>query len=215
MSERLEKRPIPLFDLGNVVIKVDFAPFVEWLTARSEAKDPDRARALLRSSLFVDLEFGDISREEFARRLRGLYKADFTQAELEERFCAIFPGEVAGMSEVLRELASEGPLYCLSNTNEIHLSHIRERHPELLSPFKRIFASHEIRARKPYPGVYRGVADALGVAPGRLVFFDDVQANVEGALRAGLEAYLFLESEQVRSLLNDRGEMADNKNYGG
>lgn len=208
-------RPIPLFDLGNVIVKVDFNPFVSWLTEKSVHGDPEKARALLRSSLFSDLEFGHIGREEFSRRLRGLHGAEFTQEELEERFCAIFPGEVEGMVELLGELAAEGPVYCLSNTNEIHLEWLRERRPELLRPFTRVFASHEVRARKPYPGIYRGVADSLGVSPAHLVFFDDLAANVEGARRAGLEAHLFLEAGQVRSRLKPNQGMDDNRGHGG
>jgi HAD superfamily hydrolase (TIGR01509 family) len=193
--------PIPLFDLGNVIVKVDFDPFVEWLTARSEERDEAKVRLLLRSSLFYDLEFGHISRTEFARRLRSLYRAEFSQEELEENFCGIFPGLVPGMVELLEELTRAGPVYCLSNTNEIHLEWLKAREPDCLRHFTRVFASHEVGLRKPYPGIYRGVAESLGVAPGELVFFDDVHANVEGALRAGLDAHVFSEAGQVRSVL--------------
>lgn len=192
---------IPLFDLGNVVLKVDFDPFVEWLAERSAKRDEARVRTLLHSSLFFDLEFGHIGREEFAHRVRAMYGAEFTQGELEERFCAIFPGPVPGMLELLAELREAGPIYCLSNTNEIHLSWIRSRMPEVLSPFEHVFASHELRSRKPYPGIYVQVAERLGVAPAGIVFFDDVRANVEGALRAGLEAHLFTEAGQARERL--------------
>ena len=146
--------PVPLFDLGNVVIKVEWGPFLAWLTENSEARDPLRAKAFLQSSLFYDFEFGNIGRAEFAQRTAVLFKAGFTQAEFERRFCDIFPSPVPEMPELLYELAKEGPIYGLSNTNEVHLSWIREKYPELLSPFTRFFASHEMRRRKPYPVIY-------------------------------------------------------------
>lgn len=211
----------PLLDLGNVVVQVDFWPFLEWLSAKAGHEGSDQVSFLLRSSLFYDFEFGHISRAEFARRVGRLYGAEFPAAELEERFCAIFPGLVEGIEPLMEELASEGPIYCLTNTNEIHLEYIRARFP-VMEKFTRVFASHEMGRRKPYPGIYRDVARELGVDPRSLVFFDDVHANVQGALRAGLEAHMFdgVEGMRVRlshprtgeaSFLGGSGELSRRK----
>jgi putative hydrolase of the HAD superfamily len=190
----------PLLDLGNVVVQVDFQPFLRWLAEKAGHSGTEQVSALLRSSLFYDLEFGHISRAEFVRRVGGLYGAKLPAAELEERFCAIFPGLVEGIEPLMEELAAEGPLYCLTNTNEIHLSYIRENFP-VMKKFTRVFASHEMGRRKPYPGIYRDVARELNLDPRSLVFFDDVHANVKGALRAGLEAHVFEGVEGMRARL--------------
>lgn len=196
---------IPLFDLGNVVIRVDFEPFLVWLAERSSSGCREKAGTVLRSSLFYEYEFGNISRQQFAQRLGALYGAEIPLSELEERFCGIFPGPVEGIDEVLTELAAQGPIYALSNTNELHLEWLRRNHAGLMGKFTKIFASHELRARKPYPGIYRDVAEALGVHASRLVFFDDLEANVEGARLAGLEAHLFREAGQVKVALKPNG----------
>jgi HAD superfamily hydrolase (TIGR01509 family) len=192
---------IPLFDLGNVVIRVDFSPFLAWLAERSETKSLEHASAVLRSSLFYDLEFGSIGREHFRERLALLYRASFSQFELEQSFCGIFPGPVEGMEEWLLELSSAGPVYALSNTNEVHLEWLKREYPGLMGKFTRVFASHEIGARKPYPGIYRKVAEELQCRPEEIVFFDDLPANVEGARKAGLEAYLFSDTLRARAVL--------------
>src|SRR3989338_625992 len=96
---------VPLLDLGNVVVKVDFAPFLDWLCECSAERDTAKVTALLSSSLFYDFEFGNIRRAEFARRLGMLYGAEFPLVELEERFCAIFPGLVEGMEATVEQLA--------------------------------------------------------------------------------------------------------------
>lgn len=201
-------KKVPLFDLGNVLVRVDFNPFIDWLTERSESKDREKASAILRSSLFYDFEFGNLSREAFTKRLSNLYRADFSLKEVEEKFCSIFPGLVDGMEELLQELAAEGPVYCLSNTNELHLSHLRERYP-CMAAFTKLFASHEMRKRKPYPGIYRDVAHELNVDPRDITFFDDVHANVQGAIRAGLDAHLFESALQVRGVLKSGGKTDD------
>jgi HAD superfamily hydrolase (TIGR01509 family) len=197
----------PLLDLGNVVVQVDFQPFLTWLSRRAGHTGTDRVSALLSSSLFYDFEFGHISRAEFTRRVSKLYGASFPAAELEQEFCGIFPGLVEGIEPLMEELAADGPLYCLSNTNEIHLSYLRERFP-VMSKFTRIFASHEMGRRKPYPGIYRDVAHELGLEPRDLVFFDDVHANVRGALRAGLEAHVFDGVEGMRARLPGSDELS-------
>lgn len=190
---------IPLLDLGNVVVKVDFHPFLTWLAARSEEKDFAKASRVLTSSLFYDFEFGALSPAAFTARLGNLYRAEFREDELTEQFCAIFPGLVEGMEALVAEMAAAGPLYCLTNTNELHLSFIR-RHFPVMEKFTKVFASHELHKRKPYPGIYLDVANALDVAPADLVFFDDVPANVQGAARAGLEAHLFTSAVEAEKL---------------
>lgn len=195
------------------MVKVDFQPFLSWLCERSAEKDFEKCRRLLSSSLFFDFEFGQVTPGEFARRLRALFGAEFSSTELEERFCSIFPGIVPGMDSVMEELAAAGPVYCLSNTNEIHLAHLRLHYP-IMAKFSRVFASHELGQRKPYPAIYRNVARELNVAPSQLLFFDDVRANVEGALRAGLDAHLFSEAGQIRDRLKDFKGM-DDKAYTG
>ena len=195
-----EFQRIPLLDLGNVIVRVDFEPFFLWLQSRSKLDDLNKIRALLTSSLFFDFEFGNIPRQEFARRVRGLYQAEFSDEELEEKFCGIFPGLVDGMEDLLRELAAMGPVYCLTNTNELHLQHCL-REFSILHSFTKIFSSYQLKRRKPYPGIYRDVAREIGVDARLLVFVDDSHANVKGAIRAGLEAHVFSDRSQVQNLL--------------
>jgi HAD superfamily hydrolase (TIGR01509 family) len=193
-------RKTPLLDLGNVIVQVDFTPFLSWLEKKSSLADKKSIPAILRSSLFYDFEFGHISRQEFGARISNLYKAQFYQEELEDQFCSIFPGLVDGMEGFLEELAADGPVHCLSNTNEIHLEYCLKRFP-VLSRFHTIFASHQLNKRKPYPGIYVDVANALDLSPAEIIFFDDSHANVEGALRAGMEAHVFAGVSGLRTIL--------------
>lgn len=180
---------IPLLDLGNVIVKVDFHPFLSWL--ESQARRTVESKALLTSSLFYDFEFGNLSRDEFRRRVGEWTGCLLDRAEFETNFCAIFPSLVDGVEEAMDRLKGQGPVYCLSNTNEIHLEYINKHYP-IMKKFDRVFASHEIQKRKPYPGIYHFVADALDLETKDMVFFDDVAQNVEGAKKVGMEAHVFL-----------------------
>lgn len=191
---------IPLLDLGNVIVKLDFPPFLQWIEGK--ARRPLDPKLLLRSSLFYDFEFGNMNREEFRRRVGEWIGCFLEKEEFEQAFCGIFPDLVQGMDEAMDQLKAKGPVYCLSNTNEIHLEYICQRFP-IMQKFDRIFASHEIRKRKPYPGIYRFVADSIGIDTGDMVFFDDVAQNVEGALKVGMDAHVFLNVSDMLERLKE------------
>lgn len=199
---------IPLLDLGNVILTVDFSPYLEWIENNSETKDKERIRGSLSSSLFFDYEFGNIERREFIARMESLFHGNFPIAEFEQAFCGIFPGLVEGMEESIEALLAKGPVYCLTNTNELHFSYARANYP-ILNHLTRIFASHEMGRRKPYPGIYREVAKTLEVHPRQLVFFDDVSANVRGAERAGLESHLFQGAKHLMNCLSSSNNPAE------
>ena len=189
----------PLLDLGNVILRVDFEGFFLWLSKRSKLISADEIKKFLTSSLWAEYEFGTISKQDFIERARKLFQADFTDAEFEEQYCNIFPGIVPGMDLVLSEMAEAGPVYCLSNTNEMHQKKFM-RDFVLLEKVTKIFASHEIHKRKPYPGVYQDVVNEIGIKPKDVIFFDDLQKNIDGAKKAGLEAHLFQSAESTRMI---------------
>ena len=58
--------------------------------------------------------------------------------------------------------------------------------------------------RKPDPRIYEIAVQRLDVSAGRTVFLDDLQAHVDGALAVGLEAILFVDTEQAIRELRTR-----------
>ncbi|NPD06885.1 HAD-IA family hydrolase [Nocardioides sp. zg-1308] len=59
-----------------------------------------------------------------------------------------------------------------------------------------IVYSHEVGLAKPDPAAYELTARRLGVAPGEVLFLDDVEANVEAARAAGWHAVLHTGTEE-------------------
>ena len=194
------QRKIPLFDLGNVLIQVNFAPFFAWLERQSDPDKAYRMTMLLESSLFFDFEFGNISQEEFYERCCKLLGAECSQAEFYQNFNEIFPGPMEGMPELLEELKATGPVYLLSNTNQAHAEKFLAQFP-WLQKMDRLFLSHEMRKRKPYPGIYRELAHSIEVEPKQICFLDDREDNILGAHRAGLEAHVFQGVSHARQVL--------------
>ena len=78
------------------------------------------------------------------------------------------------------------PLYAFSNTNPAHYMHVSQHFAEVLGHFREIFMSPTIGLRKPDAEAYDHVVKAIGVPAQRIVFFDDLMENIEGARNRGL-----------------------------
>jgi putative hydrolase of the HAD superfamily len=69
-----------------------------------------------------------------------------------------------------------------------------------LKPVERRFYSCHLGRVKPEPEAYLAVLDGLGVEAGRVVFFDDREANVQAARKLGIRAHVFTDAAQLRHL---------------
>lgn len=114
-----------------------------------------------------------------------------------EGWNAIFGEPLPGAERVLRELAARMPVYVFSNTNAAHVAHFSPRYRDLLSGVTRVITSCDIGARKPEAEAFRRVATIAGLPPERLAFFDDLEENVAGARRGGLQAHRVTRPEEI------------------
>jgi HAD superfamily hydrolase (TIGR01509 family) len=89
---------------------------------------------------------------------------------------------------VFARAAARVPLYAFSNTNNAHVAHFSQAYAEVLGHFREIFLSSTIGLRKPDAAAYDHVVQAIGVPAERIVFFDDLAENIDGARRRGLTA---------------------------
>ncbi|MEP6643061.1 MAG: HAD family phosphatase [Acidobacteriaceae bacterium] len=60
-----------------------------------------------------------------------------------------------------------------------------------LSVFERFIFSCDVRAVKPEAAIYQVCLDEVHSLPGEVLFLDDRQENVDGAIRAGMNSVLF------------------------
>ena len=109
------------------------------------------------------------------------------------------------------ELVAESPRprILLSNTNEPHVTWIREQYPDVFPLFDECVLSHEVGMRKPEVAIYRRVEAITGRRPEEHVFVDDKLRNIEGARAAGWQGIEFREVEDCRrrlAALADAGE---------
>jgi len=87
----------------------------------------------------------------------------------------------------------------------------------LRSFFDVVLISGQIGYRKPHPIVFRRLIEALGVDGGETLYVgDDPEADINGALRAGIQPIWFTYARDRKSLLppgvmSDQVEIEDDK----
>jgi glucose-1-phosphatase len=110
-----------------------------------------------------------------------------------------------GIRRVLASAQGLLPLYAFSNTNAAHQAYWSRNFCELLAPFRKIYVSHELGARKPEPAAFRTVVADMGFAPDRVLYFDDRPENVASARACGLVAVEVTMAAEIEQVLRDFG----------
>lgn len=178
-----------LFDLGRVVLDIDFSRAIAcWAEHAGLKPEAIVARYEPDSEAYRLHEVGKISDEDYFRSLRSSLGIGISDAQFLEGWNAIFAGEMPGIAELLPRAAKQMPLYAFSNTNRPHVDHFSKEYAALLGHFRELYLSSSIGLRKPDAKAFDHVVAAMGVPASRIVFFDDLAANIEGARARGLTA---------------------------
>jgi glucose-1-phosphatase len=177
-----------LFDLGRVVLDIDFNKTLECWAGHADCEPGHLVGRFARDDIYQRHETGKIGDAEYFAALRASLGVDLSDAQFLEGWNAIFAGEMPGIASLLERAAQRLPLYAFSNTNPAHAEHFSETYAGVLGHFREIFLSSAIGLRKPDAAAYDHVVKAIGVPASRIVFFDDLAENIEGARARGLTA---------------------------
>ena len=192
-----------VFDLGGVLIDVDFGrAFAAWAAAAGVPAATIAARFSV-DEPYCAHERGEIDERVYFAHLRRALAIALPDAEVRAGWHAIIGQPLPGIDAVVRELAQRFPLYVFSNTNAAHVAHFTPRLRALFAHFRHVFTSCELGRRKPEAEAFARLAQRIGKAPERLAFFDDVEENVAGARRAGLQAYRVTSAAEIRAISAD------------
>lgn len=175
-----------LFDLGGVVIDIDFnRVFAQW------AKYSDSSANQIKSKFTFDHHYeaherGEISSQAYFDSLRNSLDIDIPDAAFEDGWNFIFKGEFPGISTLLNRLKDTYPLYAFTNSNPVHQSVWSKKYAKTLSHFQVVYNSSDIGKRKPEPEAFEFIAESIGVKLYEMIFFDDSIENIIGARKVGL-----------------------------
>jgi len=193
-----------IFDLGKVIVPFDFTRgyrAMEGLCGLAAADIPTRIGA---TDLVIRFETGLISPQDFVAELSALLGLQVDYEQFCSIWSSIFLPDTLIPDAMLESLSRRYRMVLLSNTNAIHFAMIRERYA-FVRHFDQLVLSHEVKAMKPSPEIYREAIARAGCAPGECFFTDDIAGYVEAARKEGIDAEQFISLEKLQDDLRARG----------
>jgi putative hydrolase of the HAD superfamily len=191
-----------LFDLGGVIIDVDFARVTDRWAALAGADPAALRKRFALDDAYRRHERGEIDAKAYFAALRSSLGLPLSDAQFLDGWNAIFSGVIPGIEPLLAQASTRYPLYVFSNTNPAHADYWVPLYAEALKPFRKVFLSSSIGLRKPDAAAFHHVARDIGVAPERILFFDDTAENVAGAAVAGLQAIRVRSNDDVAAAIS-------------
>ncbi len=208
-EHNLMNKPIKhiIFDLGNVIIHIDPDLTIKRFKELGVSDFDVMYTLMKQSEIFDKLDTGKTSLSEFRNAIRHHAHVHLTDEQIDDAWCAMlldFPEENITL---LHKLRKEGyQLYLLSNTNQIHIDFYLEKlrkekgSPLLPELFDRTFYSHEIGYRKPHREAFEYVLQIEKIKPAETLFIDDLEHNVIGARKTGMQAYCLSKGNRLVDL---------------
>jgi HAD superfamily hydrolase (TIGR01509 family) len=206
MKDTLPSTRAVLFDLGGVVLDIDFArPLAVWQP--HSRLPPEQLRAAFRhdEEPYLRHETGALPPRDYLAHLRQVLALECDEEVVRTGFNAVLVAEIAETVRLLDAIRPDVPRYAISNTNPLHVAEIERAFPRLLPRFSRVFVSHEIGHRKPDAAAFRHVLEEIGVAPPEALLFDDLLPNIQAARAIGMQAVQVRVPQDVRAALIERG----------
>jgi putative hydrolase of the HAD superfamily len=194
-----------LFDLGRVVLDIDFSRALACWAGHAGCEPADLIGRFSVDDAYKRHERGEMPDAEFFAGLRRSLGINASDAQFLEGWNAIFAGEMPEIAALLARAARQLPLYAFSNTNRAHEAHFSQHFANVLGHFQKLFLSSTIGLRKPDAAAYDHVVKAIGVPARRIVFFDDVMENIEGAKARGLVAVHVTSTRDIAAALEALG----------
>jgi HAD superfamily hydrolase (TIGR01509 family) len=198
------------FDMGNVLLSFSHERMCSQMAAVAGV-EPETVRAALFDaaeslpSLQWRFERGDIDTDAVYEALCAATGGRPERAALYAAANDMFAELPESVALVRRLHAAGNRLGVLSNTNPVDFEFARERFPFLRECFELAVVSYEAREMKPHRAIYEYAARIAGVAPHEVLFTDDREENVVGAIEAGLDAVRFTSAAQFEAELEARG----------
>lgn len=195
----------PVFDFGGVLIDWNPRYLYRSLFAGDEAAMEDFLARVCTPAWNLAQDAG----RPFALAVAELATQYPEQAPLIRAYHERWEDMVAGAFDdtvaLLYALKQRGlPLYGLSNWSAETFALTRARFP-FFELFDGIVISGTIGLTKPDPAIYRYLTDTFALDPADCVFIDDVPANVQGAVQAGMSAIHYRTPAQLRDALRALG----------
>jgi HAD superfamily hydrolase (TIGR01509 family) len=189
-----ENITVVCFDLGGVLVRICRSWAEAVSTAGLDARVPQGVAEdvlVQRRRTIIDQHgTGALTNEAYYSAMSEAFDGVYSLADMEGIHRAWLLDLYPGVSELVAELnqLNHVATACLSNTNDAHWLRLVDAEYAPINTLQHQLASHLLRTAKPDPQIYQQATTIFGVNPAQVLFFDDLQENVQAARHAGWQA---------------------------
>ena len=184
-----------IFDLGNVLVKLDEAATMRAFEALGWPKKDHIREYAEGQRLFQAMGVGQMSNKQFFDAFRATTHSNVTDRQITDATNAMLLYIPEEKKRKLLQLRVKGHrVFLLSNTIDLHWQYCKNN----LFPmdqygvddyFEKTFLSQEMHMKKPDDEIFQQVVKDAAMDPGATLFIDDLEVNCEAAERNGIHTF--------------------------
>lgn len=195
-----------IFDMGGVLVDLDIEDCKKVFRQELGYAGIDNIiDACHQKGIYGDLEEGALSADEFRNIVLAESNPGTPASEVDRAMSHILVGIAPYKVELLKRMMEKYDLCMLSNNNPICLPFSKKMFEDAGIPlenvFRKCYMSFEMKALKPSEAFYKAVLADIGRPADEVLFIDDSQKNVDGAIAAGMPAVYYEPGTDLSALL--------------
>ncbi|MFX1391041.1 MAG: HAD family hydrolase [Promethearchaeota archaeon] len=193
-----------IFDLGGVVVDLDFSNFYNRIITQSPLNKPQTPIMLeffRQSDIYHQ---GNMSDDEFYKLACDLLQVCMLdQSEFFTAFNSIISGINIEVIELIKSISKSKRvrLIALSNVNSSHWDYILKKQWNFISYFDELILSHEIHLIKPNPKIFEYAIKKAKCKPNQIIYIDDGLNNIRSAKELGIIGIKYTTIEELKNEL--------------
>jgi glucose-1-phosphatase len=182
-----------IFDLGGVVIDIDFALTHQALSNLYGQQGVSTTGSWMQQKFWQRYESGEWTAEEFRKYVYTTTGLTCSDEDFDSAWNALLLELPAERVELLKRLRPKYRMFVLSNTNTIHIPAVEQILEQssgvksLHDLFDTVYYSYEIGHVKPFAESYLHVLQANNLVPAETLFLDDNLDNILAAQKLGIQ----------------------------
>lgn len=184
-----------IFDLGGVILNINYDLTVAAFEELNLENFDTLFTKMQQSDLFIRLETGEISPQEFRLNIKKISNKNITDSQIDKAWNAMLLDLPLERIELLKRLSKKYSLYLLSNTNAIHIEaftkilHSSIGSENISHIFNKVYYSHQIGMRKPNADIFQYVLSDNRLKPSETLFIDDSPQHIQAAKELGINTF--------------------------